>query len=449
MELGVVSTSDVPLAEAFHSLGSFRALVIGDFVLDTYTLGRVKRISPEAPVPVLEAIRQESRPGGAGNVVLNLLALGGKVKAVGRIGDDLEGKQLLELLEKAGAESRGLLVSSHYRTPIKNRLIAESQQLLRVDFEKIEDIASDIEARAIAHLEEEIKSVQIVALSDYGKGFLSRPLIAKTIEIAKCFSVPCIVDPKGIAFTKYRGATLLKPNLGEAYAAAKMGHHTPLEQVAECLFDMAEIEQLMITKSEMGISLFNQKGERSDFPVRSKEVRDVTGAGDTVLAVVCLGLANGLTLQVAVQLANIAAGIAIERLGCVQVRLSEIAERLLETDCQTKIFDRSHTFALQQVLREKKYSLLVLEKTHAVTGDLLRAVRRIGEDSKRALVLYFPPPQPAEELLHLFSSLQEVKAILLQKESFQTLCESTPPEEILFFNGKEVSKKDLSSLTSV
>ncbi|MBM3184502.1 MAG: HldE protein, partial [Chlamydiae bacterium] len=199
---------DGNLADAFHRIRPFSALVLGDFVLDTYTTGRVKRISPEAPVPILEVIKQESHPGGAGNVVLNLLALDAKVKAIGRVGEDEEGKNIYELLQKAGADVSSLITASGYQTPVKNRLIAESQQLLRFDFEKIEEISLEIEKIAIKRLEERISSVQIVAISDYGKGFLSRNLISQTIALARRHNVPCIVDPKGIDFAKYRGATL-------------------------------------------------------------------------------------------------------------------------------------------------------------------------------------------------------------------------------------------------
>ncbi len=313
---------------AFERLGGFRALVLGDFLLDTYTVGRVKRISPEAPVPVLEVSGEDSRPGGAGNVVLNLSALGGIVSVVGRVGLDEKGDFLRQTLQKAGVLVDAFFSESGYRTPVKNRLIAGSQQLLRVDFETIAPVTALIEEAAIAYLEREIASVQVVALSDYGKGFLSDRMIASAIEIAKRCQVPCLIDPKGSDFAKYKKATLLKPNEAEAYAAAKMSSLTPLDEVARQLFSLTDVEKLLITRSEAGMSLFERFGQRRDFPVRSREVKDVTGAGDTVLAVLCSSLANGLSLQEAVQIANIAAGISVERLGCAQIGLLEIGERI-------------------------------------------------------------------------------------------------------------------------
>ena len=336
--------------------------MIGDFLLDAYTTGRVKRISPEAPVPILEVLKQESRPGGAGNAALNLAALGGKVLAVGRIGSDAPGKELQEALQEKEIDVAGLFMQEGYQTPIKNRLIADSQQLLRVDLETLAALSSEGEEKTIHLLQTVIPTVQVIAISDYGKGFLSDSLLAAIIKAASLSSVPVIVDPKGINFSKYLGATLIKPNLAEAYSAAKLPLSATLDEVAHELLAVSKAKWLLITRSEAGMSLFDKQGHRIDFPVRSREVKDVTGAGDTVLAMLSLGMAIGLELPTAIQLANIAAGIAIERLGCVQVHIAEIAERLLKTDGQTKIFEDNQLYALQQVLKTKPYTLLVLEK---------------------------------------------------------------------------------------
>jgi rfaE bifunctional protein kinase chain/domain len=430
------------LTGAFNGFRSFKALVVGDFMLDTYTTGRVKRISPEAPVQVLEVFKEESRPGGAGNAALNLIALGGSVSVIGRIGKEAEGNELKEGLRLEGAETRGLLIEKGYRTPIKNRLIADSQQLLRVDFETIQEIDPQVEEEAMLLLKEMIPKVEVVALSDYGKGFLSNRLIQEAIRIAKKSHVPCIVDPKGSDFTKYRGATILKPNLGEAFAAAKMGAGASLDAVAKEILRISDVEQLLITRSEAGMSLFNATGERSDFPVRSRQVKDVTGAGDTVLAMISLGLANRLELSLSVQMANIAAGIAIEKVGCATVRLTEVAMRLLETDRHTKIFDESHTYALQQALRDKRYVLLILRPGQPITGDLFRTIDQLS--GERELVLY--TPDAPEEFVHFLSCLDGVLAIILQKEKLQQLCQAVHPDEVFSLEDKELKQaKDLLS----
>jgi len=425
----------VKLARTFSQFRPFRALVLGDFLLDTYTTGRVRRISPEAPVPVMEVIKQESRPGGAGNVVLNLMALGGNVIAVGRIGSDSEGMELVRCLNGAGADTQGLRVEEKTRTPVKNRLLADSQQLLRIDHETIDPLNPTLESKIIEDLKILIPKVQIVALSDYGKGFLTNRLISAAIQIAKEWKIPTIVDPKGADFTKYKGAFVLKPNLSEAVAAAKMAPLTSLDLVAKELFAQTSVDHLLITRSEAGMSLFYSDGRRGDFPVRSKEVKDVTGAGDTVLAMICLSIANGLDLEVAVQLSNIAAGIAIERLGCVQVTLSELAKRLLEIDSETKVFDEGHLYALHQILKQKTYALLILQKGQEMTSSLFRTLRNLAAHGKRELIVYVRDSDPNDEFIHLLSSLQEVNYIILQTASLKNLYDTIHPCDTYLLDG--------------
>lgn len=330
----------VGLAHIFSHLKPFQVLLLGDFLLDTYTTGKVRRISPEAPVPIMEINRIESRPGGAGNVALNLRALSGVVTCLGRVGVDNAGKELKKLLSSHKLNTDFLLEEINHTTPVKNRLIAESQQLLRVDSETITPIPPSLEAECIQFLTKEIPRFQIVALSDYGKGFLTNKIIQVTLEIAKKSNIPVIIDPKGTDFTKYRGATIIKPNLSEAYAAAKLPSSYSLTEVAKTICAQTDIELLLITRSEAGMSLFTKQGEQRDFPVISKEVKDVTGAGDTVLAILCLALANQIDIASAVQLANIGAGIAIERLGCVQISLAELAEREQLTKLNPKTLEK-------------------------------------------------------------------------------------------------------------
>lgn len=416
----------VALAKVFSRIRPFRAMVIGDFLLDVYTTGRVKRISPEAPVPVMEVLKQESRPGGAGNVVLNLLALGAEVAAVGRIGSE-SGSVLKELLNKA--DVTGLINEPHYQTPIKMRLIAESQQLLRIDTEVISPAAPPIEKEILSQVEALMSKTDVIALSDYGKGGLSAGLIQQVIDRARKANIPVIVDPKGTDFSKYRGATVLKPNLGEAYAAAKLPLQAPLEEVADNLASIAEI--LLITRSEAGISIFENK-ERFDFPVRSKEVKDVTGAGDTVLAVLCLGAANGLNIQLAAQLANLAAGLAIEKIGCVQITLSELAARLLEYDTDTKVFDETQSHALHQALRGKSYSVLMLERGQSITISLLKTLQELSKQG--TLVVYVQSCGADDEYVHLLSSLPEIDYLILQTKDLHNLHKAIQPQAAFVFS---------------
>lgn len=407
-----------------------KVLVIGDFMLDTYTTGKVRRISPEAPVSVLNVQKEESRPGGAGNVVLNLISFGAEITAVGRVGYDFAGEELRSFLEKEGANIEGLLFQKGFKTPVKNRLIADSQQVLRVDFESISPMPETLEQSIVEKLPHLLSDCQTVAISDYGKGFLTRSLLTTVIEMARQRKIPIIVDPKGDEFTKYQGATILKPNLSEAYAAARLPPEAPLDEVAKTILKKCSVDELLITRSESGITLFHKSGERFDFPVRSKEVKDVTGAGDTVLATISIALANGLDVKYAAQLANIAAGMAIERLGCARINLSELAQRLLEFDVENKIFDEEHLFALQQSLKGKYSFMLVLESSLGMSTTLFRSIRNLSyRKADHKLIIFVRDENPDGEFVSLLSSLSEVDFIILKCQSLKNLCEILHPVE--------------------
>jgi D-beta-D-heptose 7-phosphate kinase/D-beta-D-heptose 1-phosphate adenosyltransferase len=407
-----------------------KVLVIGDFMLDAYTTGKVKRISPEAPVSVLHVQKEESRPGGAGNVVLNLISLGASIKAVGRVGYDFAGEELRASLEKEGVNIEGLFFQKGFKTPVKNRLIADAQQVLRVDFESVSPMPELLEQGVIEKLPSLLEECQTVAISDYGKGFLTRTLLATVIEMARARNIPVIVDPKGDDFSKYQGAAVLKPNLSEAYAAARLPQEAPLDEVAKLILKTCSVDELLITRSEAGITLFHNSGDRFDFPVHSKEVKDVTGAGDTVLATISVALASGLDIKHAAQLANIAAGMAIERLGCARIHLSELAQRLLEIDVDNKVFDEAHLFAVQQSLKGKRCFMLVLESTLGMSTALFRSIRNLAyRKVDHKLIVFVCDPNPDSEFVSLLSSLSEVDFIILKCGSLKNLCETLHPIE--------------------
>lgn len=427
----------VKLVGMLNQFRPVKVLVVGDFMMDTYTTGKVKRISPEAPVPVLHVQKRESRAGGAGNVVLNLVSLGAEVVAVGRIGQDAAGQEISEALKAEGVNVSGMIEQKGYQTPVKNRLIADAQQVIRVDFETATPLSDSVENQVIDALHSLISECQIVAVSDYGKGFLTPALLNAVIQTAKQKSIPVIIDPKGEEFSKYQGATVLKPNLSEAYAAAKKRPDVPLDEVAHTILHMCQVDELLITRSEAGISLFHKNGKRIDFPVRSKEVKDVTGAGDTVLATVSLALANGLDIQHGAQLANIAAGMAIERLGCARISLSELAERLLEFDVDNKVFDEEHLFALQQSLKDKKCTVLALESHQGMTHAIFKTIRKLSKKARHKLIIYVRDTSPDEEFISFLSSISEVDFIVLKCESLKNLCEILRPEAVFLMEEGE------------
>lgn len=432
----------VKLTGTFSRIGPCKVMVIGDFLLDTYTVGKARRISPEAPVAVVQVQHTEDRPGGAGNVVLNLVSLGAEVVAVGRIGMDRAGEILQQTLKSEGVSVEGLVVEQRYQTPVKNRVIAENQQIVRVDYEKITPIPELLEQQVIELLPQLLEGVKVVAISDYGKGFLSRSLLSAVIEQTKAHKIPVIADPKGVDFSKYSGASVLKPNLSEAVAAAGLGNDAPLEQVAAKVLHTCQAESLMITRSEAGISIFNRDGSRQDFPVKMREVKDVTGAGDTVLAMLTCAMANGLPLSSSVQLANIAAGIAIERFGCARITLSELARRLLEEDVESKVFDTEHLFALKEALRGKKFALLGLEGSQGLTSEIFKSIRFLAQRKEWDLLVYVRDNHPSDDFINILASLHEVNFIILSHESLRQFCLLIHPHEAYIVDDNQLKRLD-------
>jgi D-beta-D-heptose 7-phosphate kinase/D-beta-D-heptose 1-phosphate adenosyltransferase len=425
----------VKLASTFSRLNPFKVLVIGDLLLDTYTIGKVLRISPEAPVTVLHVQKEEDRPGGSGNVILNLISLGAKVISIGRIGKDWAGQVILESLNKEGVDTRLIVVQEGYRTPMKNRVMADNQQIVRIDHEQILPLSEPLEQFLIESLPIILCEVQAVAISDYGKGFLTQTLLSAITKQAQKLGILVVTDPKGQDFSKYEGTTVIKPNLTEAYVAAALPLQAPLEIVAKSILITTKAQMLMITRSEAGISLFDWEG-RYDFPVRVRQVKDVTGAGDTVLAMLTCALANQLSYAEAAQLCNIAAGMAIEQVGCARMTLSDLAYRFLEMDVSNKVFDEEHLFALQEVLKRRQFIVLTLSGKEKFTHDLFRAIKQLTQSSL-SLLVYLREGEPEDPLIEMLASLKEVSFILIHQASFPLLLEKvTPVESYLFEEGK-------------
>lgn len=433
------------LTGTISKLQKSNVLIIGDLMLDQYTFGDVLRISPEAPVSVLKVISEKMLPGGAGNVILNLLSLGANVKAIGRIGSDTAGETLLKLLNEKNADTSLIFIQKNYKTPLKNRFIAANQQILRVDFENVIPIDDEIESEIIKNLPSILKDIQVVAISDYAKGFLSDNLIRAVIDIAKSKNIPVIIDPKGKDFSKYKEANIIKPNLKEAYGAANLTEKDPIDKAAQIILKDTNIDNLIITRSQDGISLFTRDKKRFDFPPsQAKEIKDVTGSGDSVLAMICLAIANNLDLCHACQLSNVAASINIEHVGCVQVTLHDVANRLLENDTQNKIFDFSHLFALKKVLEMKKYSLLLLSSKQGFTTSVFKSIKNLSNEDEKTII-YIIDSNINDEFIELLSSLSEVDFIILKNENFKDLINEIEPTNIFYLKNDSltrIQKKD-------
>lgn len=420
----------VTLAGSLSRLTPSKIAVIGDFMLDKYTVGKPRRISPEAPVVVVDVLSEDYRAGGAGNVVLNLISMGASVSAIGRIGDDEAGQKLLSKFAAEGISSKGFFVQSGYQTPIKNRIIAESQQIVRVDYERATPLSEIVEEEVINALPQLLEGIQVLAISDYNKGFLTQTLLSALIDYAKANQIVVIADPKGIDFTKYSGATVIKPNLAEVYAAAKMPREVSLELAAKKVLEDADAQYLMVTRSEEGLSLFYKNGERYDFPVHVHEVKDVTGAGDTVLAILACGLASGLDILEVAPLCNIAGSIAIERFGCARVSLSDLARRLLWMDSGNKIFDVEHIYALKQAVQGKKVVAIDLQDCQDLNISIFQAIAKLGKQEETYLLAHVPNADPSSPLISVLKELQAIDFILVGDFALDSLGQNLAIDEI-------------------
>lgn len=401
---------------ALSSIRPSKILVIGDVMLDAYTIGKAKRISPEAPVAVVSVVREEERPGGAANVALNLKALGADVLLLSRIGQDLFGKRFLQALENEGISTQNIYTQQGCPTAVKERVIAESQQLVRIDREELIPLDEQLEEEILRSVNKLFEGVSAIAISDYGKGFLTPTLLEGVIARANQLSIPVIVDPKGIDFSKYKGANCIKPNLAEAIRASGLSDDAPLEKMAEKILEVTAAEVLMITRSEAGISLFFKEGRREDYSVKAKQVKDVTGAGDTVLAALSLAVGSKMAWRDAAHLCNLAAGLAIEQFGCAKVSISDVARRLLKEDVGSKIYDREHLFAFSKALEGRPFDLVLLSDEESLRPKFVQTLLREIKKPERDLVICFTHENPSTEALDFVASLQEVLFVVAHRE---------------------------------
>ncbi|HEY8857676.1 MAG TPA: D-glycero-beta-D-manno-heptose-7-phosphate kinase [Rugosibacter sp.] len=301
-----------------------RVLIVGDVMLDRYWFGEVSRISPEAPVPVVKIEKIEERPGGAANVARNCAALGAKVSLLSVVGADEAGKTLARLMSEANIES-SLHEDAGLNTTVKLRVIGRQQQLLRIDFENTPD--HEVLRTKLADFCIRLADCDVVILSDYGKGGLTH--ITEMIQRAKDAGKPVLVDPKGDDYARYAGATLLTPNRAELReVTGQWQNEAELVTKAQQLRESLDLTALLVTRSEEGMTLFSADGVRNEAAV-AREVYDVSGAGDTVIATLAVMLGSGLPLDRALFLANRAAGVVVGKLGTATCSLDELKQSAL------------------------------------------------------------------------------------------------------------------------
>ena len=305
------------------ALTQARLLVVGDVMLDRYWFGEVERISPEAPVPVVKVERVEERPGGAANVARNAAALGAKVSLLSVVGADEAGQCLSRLMQEGGIDA-GLHVDAAISTTVKLRVLGRQQQLLRIDFETTP--SHEVLRAKLAEYERRLADCDAVILSDYGKGGLTH--ITEMIRLARAAGKRVLVDPKGDDYSRYAGASVITPNRSELrQVTGRWADDTELQAKAEALRDQLGLEALLVTRSEEGRSLYHAAGAVHQ-PAQAREVFDVSGAGDTVIATLAAALAINADWATAIRVANVAAGIVVGKLGTAIVTREELAAAL-------------------------------------------------------------------------------------------------------------------------
>jgi D-beta-D-heptose 7-phosphate kinase/D-beta-D-heptose 1-phosphate adenosyltransferase len=425
-------------------------LVVGDLMLDRYLIGDVERISPEAPVPVVLVRQQQDRAGGAANVAANLAQLGIATRIAGCVGNDAEGQALLKITADMRIGSAGVLQSHSRPTTSKTRMMGGHQQMLRLDQESrqpfSEQETQQLEALVMDQLAEQ---PALVILSDYAKGVLGAPLCSAFIQEAKRRNIPVLVDPKGQDYSKYRGATALTPNKRETAEACRVdvNNNTALMQAAAILRKSLGLEFFAVTRGEEGISVIDANS-MLHIPATAKQVFDVSGAGDTVIATLAAGLIHGLSTHEAFQLANIAAGVVVGKVGTVPITSEDLLHELLSQESAAqadKICDLSGLKARVGLWRARGERVVFtngcFDLLHAGHVTYLEAARQTGDrlvlglNTDRSVSAIKGPTRPVIHELdraRVLAALEAVDAVILFDEDTPlALIEAIRPDVIV------------------
>jgi rfaE bifunctional protein kinase chain/domain len=312
-----------------------RVLVLGDVMIDAYLFGKVERISPEAPVPVVAVVHKENRLGGAANVAVNLVALGAKPILCSVVGNDAEGKDLIDLIKSSGIGADGIIQSKERVTTIKTRVISQSTQMLRIDNEITDSLNQEDDSRLISKVKELLKEADVIIFEDYDKGVISEHLISQITQEANALNIPIVVDPKKRNFMSYQKASLFKPNLKELREGFKrdfdIDNKEEFESVCKDLMQDMGLKNLFVTLSERGVMITNGN-EFYYIPAHLRKIADVSGAGDTVISVASLCMALGLPLKQVAQISNLAGGLVCEEVGVVPINKEKLIEEIESID---------------------------------------------------------------------------------------------------------------------
>jgi D-beta-D-heptose 7-phosphate kinase/D-beta-D-heptose 1-phosphate adenosyltransferase len=327
-------TVNTELAALVRKLKGARVAVVGDLMLDRFVYGAAERISPEAPIPVVRIVREESMLGGAGNVVRNVVGLGGAVEFVSVVGQDPAGREVMGLVAELEGVEPHLLVERSRATTIKTRYIAGHQQMLRADRETAESVGDSIAEDAARLVCQAMKDCTVVVVSDYAKGMLVPREIATIVHAAKAAGRTVIVDPKGSDYSRYKGATILTPNARELAAAAGLPvtDDRSAEQAARKILKLTGSEAVVVTRGADGMSVVRPRGKTLHLPALARDVIDVSGAGDTVIAALATAIAGGIDLDSAARLASVAAGVVVAKVGTAVAYSADLLRALRQGD---------------------------------------------------------------------------------------------------------------------
>ena len=439
-------------------------LVIGDLMIDHYLWGSCDRISPEAPVQVVNVKKESSVLGGAGNVINNLVTLGSVVDVISVIGNDSVANELKSLLEKIDVPTSNLVVENNRKTSKKSRLIASQQQVLRYDMESIDDINENSHKQIIQTLEKNIDKYSSIILSDYGKGVLTTNLTKEIIKIANKNNIKVLVDPKGKDYSKYKGSYTLTPNKKEAMEATNIDikDENSLIEALKSLKTQCELEVSLITLSEQGIAIFDD--ELTIKPTVAREVYDVTGAGDTVIASIAFALGNNLDIKDAIYFANLAAGVVVGKIGSATTTLDEIYEyeyslHKSNSTSHIKTFDEIKTLASKLHSQGKKIVFTngcfdILHVGHVKYLEVAKSygdVLILGLNADSSVKKLKGPTRPIntqDDRAYILASLESVDyVVIFEEETPYELIKLIKPHVLVKggdYEGKEVVGQDIA-----
>ncbi|PRM88012.1 bifunctional heptose 7-phosphate kinase/heptose 1-phosphate adenyltransferase [Aliarcobacter cryaerophilus] len=439
-------------------------LVIGDLMIDHYLWGSCDRISPEAPVQVVNVKKESSVLGGAGNVINNLVTLGSIVDVISVIGNDTVANELKNLLERIDVPTSNLVVENSRQTSKKSRLIASQQQVLRYDMESIDDIDENSHKQIIQTLEKNINKYSSIILSDYGKGVLTTSLTKEIIKIANKHSVKVLVDPKGKDYSKYKGSYTLTPNKKEAMEATNIDikDENSLIEALKSLKNQCALEVSLITLSEQGIAIFDDN--LTIKPTVAREVYDVTGAGDTVIASIAFALGNDLDIKDAIYFANLAAGVVVGKIGSATATLDEIYEyeyslHKSNSTSHIKTFDEIKTLSSKLHNQGKKivFTNGCFDILHVGHVKYLEVAKSYGDvlilglnadSSVRKLKGETRPINTQDDRAYILASLESVDyVVIFEEETPYELIKLIKPHVLVKggdYEGKEVVGQDIA-----